>query len=229
MNEEDALLRAICEHPDEDMPRLAFADWLDEQGTVSAAWAELIRVQMALARGAGDPRERLVARERELAPVVVESWPERMGLPVGLMWQNWTRGFPFTLAGPGELIRAAHPRFAGRVPLCEFNFRGATDADLLALATWTEARLVRKLGVWTDTERITERAFIAMVDCEHLGKLERLRMERVQLTERAAVAFLDSPFMAGLLHLKLLVGGLGHLSSGTRERLRGRFGEYDVY
>lgn len=33
MSDREALTRAICECPEEDMPRLALADWLDEYGT----------------------------------------------------------------------------------------------------------------------------------------------------------------------------------------------------
>src|SRR5829696_8063349 len=51
MNDEAAFLRAICEHPDEDTPRLVFADWLQEQGgPVNTAWANGIRA------GVGSPR-----------------------------------------------------------------------------------------------------------------------------------------------------------------------------
>ena len=32
MTEREALLRAVCENPDDDTPRLVFADWLDENG-----------------------------------------------------------------------------------------------------------------------------------------------------------------------------------------------------
>src|SRR5262245_37192027 len=43
-----ALLRAIIDNPDEDTPRLVYADWLDEQGGESnAARAEFIRIQIA--------------------------------------------------------------------------------------------------------------------------------------------------------------------------------------
>jgi uncharacterized protein (TIGR02996 family) len=42
-----AFLRAIVAHPDDDLPRLVAADWLDEHGQPS--WAELIRVQCELA------------------------------------------------------------------------------------------------------------------------------------------------------------------------------------
>lgn len=51
-SERDALLAAICANPEDDTPRLVFADWLDENG--SAKWAELIRVECELARLAED-------------------------------------------------------------------------------------------------------------------------------------------------------------------------------
>jgi uncharacterized protein (TIGR02996 family) len=55
MSDNTAFLRAIIEHPDDDGPRLVYADWLDEQG--QAARAELIRVQCELARlGASEQR-----------------------------------------------------------------------------------------------------------------------------------------------------------------------------
>jgi len=48
MSERDALLAAIIAHPDEDTPRLAFADFLDENGDEGdRAWADLIRWQFA--------------------------------------------------------------------------------------------------------------------------------------------------------------------------------------
>jgi len=44
MSDEDALLAAIITNPDEDTPRLVYADWLDENG--QAERAEFIRVQI---------------------------------------------------------------------------------------------------------------------------------------------------------------------------------------
>ena len=48
MTDGDALLAAIRVHPDEDVPRLAYADWLDENGQPERA--AFIRVQVELAR-----------------------------------------------------------------------------------------------------------------------------------------------------------------------------------
>jgi uncharacterized protein (TIGR02996 family) len=46
MSDRDALIRAICESPDDDTVRLVFADWLDEHG--DPARAAFIRLQCAL-------------------------------------------------------------------------------------------------------------------------------------------------------------------------------------
>lgn len=47
MNDRDSFLRAILAAPDDDVPRLIFADWLDENGEPERA--EFIRVQCELA------------------------------------------------------------------------------------------------------------------------------------------------------------------------------------
>lgn len=230
MSDQDAFLRAICDQPDEDTPRLAFADFLDDSGGgVNAAWAELIRVQVPLARGPGADRDRLVARECELTPVVVDQWSERMGIPAPLRWKNWVRGFPLTLGGTGEHIRAAYPTFAGRVPFREITIRNATEADLIALAAWPEAALVRKLGVWTELPRsISERGLLALAGCSHLSGLQRLQMEWVGYTERGMRAFLDSPFLAGLVSVKLVGRDFEGMSDGLQQRVRQRFSRWDV-
>ena len=46
LDEESAFLRTICEHPGDDVPRLVFADWLQENGGEDRA--EYIRVQIEL-------------------------------------------------------------------------------------------------------------------------------------------------------------------------------------
>ena len=48
MTDGEGLLAAIIAEPDDDVPRLIYADWLDEQG--DATRAEFIRVQVELFR-----------------------------------------------------------------------------------------------------------------------------------------------------------------------------------
>ena len=47
MTQHDALLAAVCAAPDDDLPRLVYADWCDENGQPERA--EFIRVQVTIA------------------------------------------------------------------------------------------------------------------------------------------------------------------------------------
>jgi uncharacterized protein (TIGR02996 family) len=79
MSEEDALLRAIHTNPDDDTPRLVYADWLDENGQPERA--ELIRVQIELdARDdySSDEHRKLFVRERSLSSEHEEKWAAQL-------------------------------------------------------------------------------------------------------------------------------------------------------
>jgi uncharacterized protein (TIGR02996 family) len=58
--DEDGLLRAVVEDPDDDVPRLVYADWLEENG--QAQRAELLRLQCDPARVEPSPREKELAQ-----------------------------------------------------------------------------------------------------------------------------------------------------------------------
>ena len=101
MSDGDALLAAILAEPDEDTPRLAYADWLDEYGgEAEHVRAEFIRTQIALS--CIPPREdrpvglvscekRLLTTHRNawLAPLQEEGEPLRGGDAHG----EFRRGF----------------------------------------------------------------------------------------------------------------------------------------
>src|SRR5438132_1016345 len=69
-----AFLDAIRAQPDDDTPRLVYADWLDDRG--DAARAEFLRVQCELARWVPqlDRREALRRREGELLARHANDW-----------------------------------------------------------------------------------------------------------------------------------------------------------
>jgi uncharacterized protein (TIGR02996 family) len=74
MTENQTLLNAIVENPDDDAVRLVYSDWLEEHG--QADRAEFVRVQIELARGKASEarRERLRRRERELLAAHEAEW-----------------------------------------------------------------------------------------------------------------------------------------------------------
>jgi uncharacterized protein (TIGR02996 family) len=86
MNPEAAFLRAIAENPDEDLPRLLYADWLEEQGSAEEqARAEFIRLQCALEAmsPADEQAPPMRRREQELFEQI---WPDLV-MPVRKVFQ----------------------------------------------------------------------------------------------------------------------------------------------
>ena len=65
MSEAAAFLADICERPEDDAPRLVYADWLEEHGEPDRA--EFIRTQCELAKAAEDDPRRVKLKDREKA------------------------------------------------------------------------------------------------------------------------------------------------------------------
>ncbi|HYT89745.1 MAG TPA: TIGR02996 domain-containing protein, partial [Gemmataceae bacterium] len=113
MTDVDALLQAIHDNPDEDGPRLAYSDWLEEHGDAAdRIRAEFIRLQCELARQGADAPQALSDRVEELLAAHREEWTT-------LAFARWlqhpkkscgnTQGHDFCkLVSQG--IRAAHER-----------------------------------------------------------------------------------------------------------------------
>jgi uncharacterized protein (TIGR02996 family) len=99
MTDREALLQAILENPDDDAPRLVYADWLDEHG--DADRAEFIRVQCELARGASTPRrsEVLTDRARQLQSAHGSRWERDLPGQPAIAWlDRYDRGFLYQAA-----------------------------------------------------------------------------------------------------------------------------------
>ena len=97
---ESALLSAIAAMPEEDTPRLVFADYLDELGGAgNAARAEFIRLQVMLYRVESETHETIAARL--LAAELYEEYSGAWGFPEQSKTNRWftvRRGFVSELA-----------------------------------------------------------------------------------------------------------------------------------
>jgi uncharacterized protein (TIGR02996 family) len=124
MTTEEALLAAIWESPHDDLPRLVYADFLEETGDpAKAARAEFIRVQCELARmeefdGRRGPLEGV---EKELLGTWGESF--RPYLPSETTGVRYDRGFalPNTRISIKRLCNRG-PKFLANAPLWAFEF-----------------------------------------------------------------------------------------------------------
>jgi uncharacterized protein (TIGR02996 family) len=108
-SDRDALYRAICLHPDEDTPRLAFADAVEEDGEAESA--EFIRSQVEFARLEEDGSDSQAVyeflREKDKETLAAVDWPRvdpglarraELDRRIGKLWrqhgQAWARGLP---------------------------------------------------------------------------------------------------------------------------------------
>ena len=101
MNDHDALLLAICEHPEEDTPRLLYADWLEEHG--QSERADFVRNQVAMAQPglAGAELYAVTKKNRYYLSNFVRQWQNELPRIDGIEWGDFNRGVI-------EEVRAKH-------------------------------------------------------------------------------------------------------------------------
>lgn len=201
MSEREALLRAVCANPDDDTPRLVFADWLQENG--EEARAEFIRVQIELARLAkGDRRRaRMTRRSVALQEEFGDQWmgelpkpdKERIGWTDGFGWLDGTRydrGFAQCLFVQTAGLLAKHAEKL-------FN-----------------ASPVRRLLIW-NIKRGDKLA--KMPQLRHLHTI-RIRV----FSKQAADDLLECPYLDAVPDIRF---SFTALSEAHIERLRNKFGD----
>jgi uncharacterized protein (TIGR02996 family) len=188
----DAFLQAILADPDDDAPRLIFADWLEEHGgPAGAARAELIRIQCRLAAvTVPEPlRQQLRVQEAALLREHRREWTRPLrGLAKGQVFQ---RGFV------GE-VHAELLRFL------------AQPHQLFRLAPVQHLVLLRGNASLLDCAR----AMPVLADCPYLARLHTLDLRNNCLASASVQALLVSEHLGGLQVLNLAFNRMG--DSGVR-------------
>src|SRR5262245_14334644 len=232
MSDEAALLRAICDEPGEDTPRLVFADWLSEQGdNVNIGWARLIRSQIALAAGATD---NAAEHERNVRLFQSTFWKERFAERLGvtgMRLDKWERGFPSHVACDYPIRPPVWSRLISCVPFRYLRVDRIDDAAMNDFVTWPELGRLSSLELttWDGTfysRVIGEAGIAALADCPALAGLRLLIVSYLEVTARIADLILDSPHLIGLAAISLRRNA-GHMPTdpAVRERFRERFGD----
>jgi uncharacterized protein (TIGR02996 family) len=235
VNDRDALFAAILKHPDEDTPRLAFADWLDEHG--DASYAKFIRKQIEL------------AKVPEWDPLWIEAWEHDRDaltgngreefvpkLPEGLEWPaltDYRRGFLWHVESIGTEPFLGHAdKLAATVPLQALTVRRGNDGedwrdpiDLKGLLAAPHMARLRHLGF--SLVNLSGPTVRRMQACPRLRNLTALRFEFAAFGPGALRALLQPPLVEQLeaLHFEnspldwgLLARGLAN--AGGPYRLR---------
>lgn len=214
MTHADAFLRDILAHPEDDAPRLIFADWLEEQGDAAGvARAEFIRVQCALAGSELPPQRRAELSRRESQ--LLEQWDKEWVRPIRRLVRNWQfhRGF---IDEVGMLART-FLKYAGRLfrraPIQHLHLGlypwGRDWPPLAALADSEHLHRLRSLDLRENF--LQSRDVRALVVSEHLTRLTALNLSRNRIGDGGIRALAGAPLLGRLECLNLCGNDIGSI------------------
>jgi uncharacterized protein (TIGR02996 family) len=246
---DDAFLHDILDHPDDDSPRLIYADWLEEHGR--PARADFIRVQCELARlPKDDPRRpELEARERallkwhewawagsllRLLSGTVSGWTfhrgfiEGVSLDAGMFLDPAQRFFHLTplrhlAVSPGRNVTAQLARLPpvfARLRTLDLHGNSLGDDGARALAS--SANLSGLTGLTLSGNRIGNAGVQALAASTAFPRLAVLVLSGNDIENAGAQALAGSASLAGLASLEIDANPIG---GEGREVLRARFGD----
>jgi uncharacterized protein (TIGR02996 family) len=132
VDEQIALIRTIAANPEDDTPRLIYADWLDESGSeLNRERAEFIRLHVHMATLPLDSEERQQIRSQslpEMLPLIQAWWKELPVIP-NLTWGWFERGFVEHVIGFFRTLREHHETIFDTAPVVSVNLTYFAQAE----------------------------------------------------------------------------------------------------
>src|SRR5690348_12506827 len=199
-----ALLNAITDHPDDDTPRLVFADWLEEHNDPDRA--RFIRLQVELARVPpwGQPPAARAEQEAILARRRAE-WLAELGLADGTRYDpTFHRGFVAAARLTAAEFLRAGGRLTSRTPLVHLRLTDVGNR-MRKLAACPALGRLRSLSL--ATTGLGDRAVQTLAESPHIRGLDRLDVSCNRIGAAGARAVLDAG--EGLTDLHLGANRLG--------------------
>lgn len=168
---EEQLLQAIRERPDDDGPRLVYADWLSDRGDPRG---ELIVLQCALARLDRDDADRhpLEARERELMTAHRAEWRRALAAIPSIDNDYLKRGFVERISLDEAMLADHAPAVFAAAPLLSDLYLHASNSHERSLIVPPELARLRAISF------ASTRHAVAALASPHLRSIERLAFAR---------------------------------------------------
>jgi len=208
---DDAFLQAIIGNPDDDTPRLVYADWLEEHGQPDRAAFIRVQCQLTLLPDDDPRRPELEARERRLLEEHGGEWAGPLRGQVE-KWQ-FRRGFIESVTLPAGCFLERAETIIRAAPVQRVRLQGAVDAPDEMAACPSLGQLV-SLGLWNGSLR--ERGLRQLLASPYLGRLRMLNLGSNDLHLAGVRALAESPLLAQLANLGL---GANHLDDRAVEEL----------
>lgn len=209
MTLDDSFLQDIVAHPDDDAPRLVYADWLDEAG--DAARGEFIRAQVAAARleareDAGDAltddeRRRLeeaTTRADALLDGPGRAWDARVRR--ALVGYRYQRGFIEHVTLTAAQFLSQGKGLLAQAPIRQVRLEhGGMRVEEVAASPLLTALTGLELAYW----RMEEAGVVALLGSPRLGGLTALSLRCNNIGDKGVALVARSPHLAGLTRLDL--------------------------
>lgn len=227
----DTFLAAVCANPDDDAPRLVYADWLEEHG--DSARAEFIRLQIEMAHlpKHSDKREQLDSRQKRLFSSHRKQWAAPFK---GIADRyEFTGGFVTSVTMPAErfdavaetLFRLAPLRwvtftnpvgFMHRVANCPFlarltvvDFVSSYHAAATVIAGGDPFATLGSTTIGLPDDRAGDIELQALVTSPFASSLSWLFLPGCNITAAGLQILLESPVAPRLTRLNLHGNPLG--------------------
>lgn len=216
MTEAD-FLRAILDQPEDEMSRLAYADWLLEQpDSIRQARGEFIQVQIQLAQrleGGGDPSQwidagrlpELKAREQQLLEQYGSIWAG----PVQSLVDSYQfhKGFIELIAlDANRFVRHAAQLFA-QTPVRRMRLIGWPNAKFA-----NSEYLTRLTGLDFSRNQMSDQGLRTLLCSPYLENITWLDLSYCYLTDQGILALAQHALLGRLTHLNLGYNLLGQRS-----------------
>jgi uncharacterized protein (TIGR02996 family) len=246
----DSLLQAVLDAPDEDAPRLVYADWLMEHD--DAERGEFIRLSVLLYRqgldnviGGGADAD----RRNELERKNQDRWKAELPALDGIKWWSFRRGFATIRADGGWSAIKKHGKRIWSVVPCEgLSIYRLTPqgARQLALSPWMSK--LREMDIdwvgshfrpgfreflqhpslaslrvfWLKSAGLGDEGARLLAECPHLTNLRELILECNDIDDEGAMAFVRTPHFPKLKRLWL---GRNPFDASVEKALKKRWGK----
>jgi uncharacterized protein (TIGR02996 family) len=177
MPDDPAFLRMIAAAPDDDAPRLVYADALEESGDPAlAARAEFIRVQCERARLVPDsPRWRELWHRDTALLEWARQWRAELPRIEGLLYGGFIRGFIDQVTALGDQFLTQFRTLFDMLPLRKLSLTSVSVRTLRRVAQAPELVELEVVelpaNIWLSTETVR-----SLVDRGPWPRLRRLRL-----------------------------------------------------
>jgi uncharacterized protein (TIGR02996 family) len=204
LHSHEALYRAICAMPDEDTPRLAYADLIEENG--DDLRAAFIRAQVALA---GVPEyDELYVSTKQLNPDAFHGWGMAHTLPRnvprGYSWRDFEfrRGFPWKVAVHSlDAFVGDNGAVFDAAPIQALDVLGQQRFDVAVLADWPYLNRIRRLEF--STGRFGAEEADQLGNSQHASGITELGFEMDGITAEGLETLARSALFPKLANLEL--------------------------